>query len=188
MMVDKYGELMPRAWLTTVADTYSRCLVGFNLGYDEPSSKVVALALRHAILPKKYDLKYELNCDWNSYGLPEYLYTDSGKDFRSNHLAEIATQLGFVLTLRDYPSGGGIIERPFKTINTSFLAEIDGYTGSNVQERPKSAEKDACLTLQELETKLVRYIIDHYNQKSIAGKDEQTRYQRWEAGFITRTY
>ncbi len=54
LLVDKYGELLGRPWLTTVADTYSRCIVGFNLGFDDPSSQVVALALRHAILPRTY--------------------------------------------------------------------------------------------------------------------------------------
>jgi hypothetical protein len=71
------------------------------LGFDAPSSLVVGLALRHTILPKNYGEDYGLNCDWGTYGLPQYLFTDGGKDFRSNHLAEIATQLGFVLKLRD---------------------------------------------------------------------------------------
>jgi transposase InsO family protein len=44
------GQLMRRPWLTTVIDTYSRCIVGINLGFDAPSSQVVALALRHAML------------------------------------------------------------------------------------------------------------------------------------------
>jgi putative transposase len=74
--------------------------MGINLGFDAPSSQVVALALRHAILPKRYGAEYKLNCDWETFGKPEYLYTDGGKDFRSNHLAGIATQLGFVTKLR----------------------------------------------------------------------------------------
>jgi putative transposase len=92
-----------------------------------------------------------LHCDWGTFGLPQYLFTDGGKDFRSNHLSEIASQLGFVLKLRDRPSEGGIVERPFGTLNTGLLSTLPGYTGSNVQERPKEAEEDACLTLRELE-------------------------------------
>lgn len=50
---------MGRPWLTTVIDTYSRAIVGINLGYDALSSSVVALALRNAILPKQYGAEYK---------------------------------------------------------------------------------------------------------------------------------
>ncbi|MDS9397361.1 hypothetical protein RI030_07075 [Aphanizomenon flos-aquae NRERC-008] len=42
LLVDKHGELLARPWLTTVIDTYSRCIIGINLGFDSPSSQVVA--------------------------------------------------------------------------------------------------------------------------------------------------
>lgn len=183
LLVDKHGEVIGRPWLTTVIDSYSRCIMGINLGFDDPSSQVVALALRHAILPKKYGAEFQLNCQWSTYGKPSYLFTDGGKDFRSNHLAEISTQLALVLKLRDRPSEGGIIERPFKTLNQNFFSTLLGYTGSNVQERPKDAEKDAKFTLQEIEQLIVRYIVDRYNQSIDARMGDQTRYQRWEAGF-----
>ncbi len=182
LLVDRHGKLLGRPWLTTVIDSYSRCIVGINLGFDAPSSVVVGLALRHAILPKQYGEEYKLNCEWGTYGLPQYLFTDGGKDFRSNHLAEIASQLGFVLKLRDRPSEGGIVERPFKTLNQSLFSTLPGYTGSNVQERPEDAEKDACLTLQELERLIVRFLVDKYNQSMDARMGDQTRFQRWEAG------
>ena len=181
LLVDQDGNLIGRPWLTTVIDSYSRCIVGINLGYDAPSSQVVALALRHAILPKKYGQEYKLNCEWDAYGLPKYLFTDGGKDFRSNHLQEIATELGFVLKLRNRPSEGGIVERPFKTFNQSLFSTLPGYTGSNVKERPKEAEKEAQLTLRDLERLIVRFIVDKYNQ-SLDARSDQTRYQRWESG------
>ncbi|WP_414513124.1 Mu transposase C-terminal domain-containing protein [Nostoc sp. PCC 9305] len=184
LLVDQHGELLGRPWLTTVVDTYSRCIIGINLGYDAPSSTVVALALRHAILPKQYGSEYGLHEDWGTYGKPEHFYTDGGKDFRSNHLQQIGVQLGFACHLRDRPSEGGIVERPFGTFNTDLFSTFPGYTGSNVQERPEQAEKEACLTLRELERLLVRYIVDKYNQRIDARLGDQTRYQRWEAGLI----
>jgi putative transposase len=184
LLVDRNGAILSRPWLTTVVDTYSRCIMGFNLGYDAPSSQVVALALRHAILPKQYDWEYQLDCDWGTYGKPEHFYTDGGKDFRSNHLQQIGVQLGFASHLRDRPSEGGIVERPFGTFNTEFFSTLPGYTGSNVQERPEQAEKEARLTLRELERLLVRYIVDKYNQSIDARLGDQTRFQRWEAGLI----
>jgi len=184
LLVDQHGELLARPWLTTVIDTYSRCIIGINLGFDAPSSQVVALALRHAILPKKYGAEYGLHEEWGTYGKPEHFFTDGGKDFRSNHLQQIGVQLGFACHLRDRPSEGGIVERPFGTFNTDLFSTLPGYTGSNVQERPEEAEKEACLTLRELERLLVRYIVDKYNQSIDARLGDQTRYQRWEAGLI----
>jgi putative transposase len=184
LVVDKDGELIGRPWLTTVIDTYSRCIMGMRLGFDSPSSVVVALALRHAMSPKNYGAEYELHCDWGTYGKPEYFYTDGGKDFRSNHLKQIGVQLGFSCILRDRPSEGGAVERPFGTLNTELFSTLPGYTGSNVQERPKQAEKEACLTLRELEKLIVRYIVDNYNQRIDKRMGDQTRYQRWEAGLL----
>lgn len=184
LLVDKYGNQMGRPWLTTVVDTYSRAIVGFNLGYDAPSSRVTALAFRHAILPKQYGSEYKLYAKWPTYGIPDQIFTDGGKDFRSNHLQQIGAQLGFTCHLRDRPSEGGIVERPFGTFNTQFFSTLPGYTGSNVQERPPEAEKEACLTLHELEKLLVAYIVNTYNQRLDARMGDQTRIQRWEAGLI----
>jgi transposase InsO family protein len=50
LLVDQHGKILGRPWLTTVVDSYSRCIIGINLGYDAPSSQVVALALRHDIV------------------------------------------------------------------------------------------------------------------------------------------
>jgi len=170
--------------LTTVIDSYSRCLMSINLGFDAPSSEVVALALRHAILLKQYGAEYGRHCEWGTYGKPEHFYTDGGKDFRSEHLSQISVQLGFVCHLRDRPSEGGIVERPFGTFNTELFSTLPGYTGSNVQKRQEDAEKSACLTLRQLEQYLVRYIVDKYNQRIDARMCDQTRFQRSESGLL----
>jgi len=182
LLVDTNGKQLGRPWLTTVVDTYSRCVVGINLGFDAPSSNVVALALRHAILPKTYDRDYDLHCEWGTYGVPTYFYTDGGKDFRSNHLQQIGSQLGFSCYLRQKPSEGGIVERVFGTLNTQLFSTLPGYTGSNVQARPERADKDACLTIKDLERYIVRFLVDNYNQTLDARMGDQTRFQRWESG------
>jgi putative transposase len=106
-VVDQGGVVFGRPWLTTVVDTYSRCVMGLHLGMEVPSAWVVGLALRHAILPKQYSSAYELEHRWDTYGIPQYLYTDGGKDFRSQHLEQVATQLGIGLHLREQTAAGG---------------------------------------------------------------------------------
>lgn len=182
MLVDQYGEVLGRPCLTIIVDSYSRCIMGMNLGFDKPSSLVMALALRQAILPKRYGSNYGLKCEWGTYGKPEYFFTDSGTDFKSHHAQHIAAQLGFSWHFRARPSEGGIVERIFKTLNNEVFSNLHGYTGSNVNSRPEDAEKDACLTLQDLHLLLVRYIADNYNQTLDARMGDQTRYERWDAG------
>jgi putative transposase len=186
LVVDQSGEVLGRPWLTLVVDTYSRCIMGLQLGFDAPSAQVVGLALRHAILPKQYPAAYELQQVWDSYGLPQYLYTDGGKDFRSQHLEQVATELGIVLCLRRKPSDGGIVERPFGTFNREFFSTLPGYVNSNVIERSPQAETEACLTLLQLERLLVRYVVDNYNQRIDARMGDQSRIGRWEAGRLAQ--
>lgn len=160
--------------------------MGIHLGIEAPSAQIVTLALRHAILPKQYSSAYELNQQWGTYGLPKYLYTDSGKDFQSQHIEQVATELGIVCCRRRRPSDGGIVERPFGTFNSELFSTLPGYTGSNIKNRPKQAEKEACLTLMQLEKLLVRYIVDRYNQSIDARMGGQTRLGRWESGCIAQ--
>lgn len=183
LVVDEDGNMLGCPWLTTVVDSYSRCIVGFHIGFDAPSSKVVALALRHAILPKRYPESYGLKEVWGTFGIPRHIYTDNGKDFRSDHAQQVAGQLGFTWHYRSCPSEGGIVERFFKTLNQQVWSKLEGYKGSNVQERPEGAEKYAIYTLEQVRRGLVRYIVHQYNQ-DIDYRTHQTRHQRWEAGLI----
>ncbi len=97
-----------RPFLTIIMDSYSGCLMGYYLGFVAADSHRVALALRHAILPKQIKEKYNLQNEWRQSGIPEYLVTDRAKEFKSNHAQLIATQLGFQWKLRAFPSAGGL--------------------------------------------------------------------------------
>ncbi|MFM6137568.1 MAG: Mu transposase C-terminal domain-containing protein [Sphaerospermopsis kisseleviana] len=183
-IVDIHGNLLPdRPWLTTIVDTYSSCVLGFRLWIKQPGSTEVALALRHAILPKNYPEDYQLNKSWDVCGYPyQYFFTDGGKDFRSKHLKAIGKKLGFQCELRDRPPEGGIVERIFKTINTQVLKELPGYTGANVQERPENAEKEACLTIQDVDKILASFFCDIYNHEPYPKEPRDTRFERWFKG------
>lgn len=182
MVVDSQGEPIGCPTLTTVVDTYSRCIVGIHLGMSYPSAAVTCLALRHAILPKQYSHQYQPNNLWESYGVPQYLYTDAGSDFTSSHIDQVANSIGIVLCLRRRPSDGGIVERPFGTINTEFFSTLPGYTTRRLKPHKSAVEADACLTLDQLEGLLIRYIVDNYNQQPDARTGKESRMSRWRSG------
>lgn len=94
-------------------------------------------------------------------------------------------QLNINYRLRDnHLSQGEFAERIFRRINTEFLAALPGYISSNIQAQSSlnTAEEEASLTLQELNLRLVRYIVDIYNQQLDATQGNQTRLERWESG------
>lgn len=186
LVVNKQGELIGRPWLTTVIDTYSRCIMGIYIGLEGSSAAVTCLALRHSIMPKQYPGNYELSNNWLTYGVPNYLYTDAGADFTSMHMDQVAASLGITLCLRRRPSDGGIVERPFGTINTKFLSTLPGYTTSRLKGHRTEVEQEACITLDDLERLLVRYIVDNYNQMPDPRIGNQSRIARWEAGRIVQ--
>ena len=186
MVVDSHGDPLGCPTLTTVVDTYSRCIVGIHLGMSYPSAAVTCLALRHAILPKQYRHDYEPNNLWESYGTPQYLYTDAGSDFTSSHIEQVANSIGIVLCLRRRPSDGGIVERPFGTINTEFFSTLPGYTTRRLKPHKSAVEAEACLTLEQLEGLLVRYIVDNYNQQPDTRTGQESRMARWCSGLTAQ--
>jgi putative transposase len=140
------------------------------------------------MLPKQYGPEYEMRCQWITRGSPRYIYTDGAADF--NFLEHVGDQLGFKAERREQPSQGGIVERPFRTLS-ELLSEAPGYTGPNVQKRPKDVAKVVKMTLRELDMMLAGYFADNYNQASDPRTranpfvPEQSRMTRWEAGLRT---
>lgn len=187
MVVDSHGDPLGCPTLTTVVDTHSRCIMGIHLGMSYPSAAVTCLALRHAILPKRYSHQYQPQNLWESYGVPQYLYTDAGSDFTSSHIDQVANSIGIVLCLRRRPSDGGIVERPFGTINTEFFSTLPGYTTRRLKPHKSAVEADARLTLEQLEGLLIRYIVDNYNQQPDARIGKESRIARWQSGLTATT-
>jgi putative transposase len=186
-IVDENKNLLRwRPWLTNVVDTFSTCLLGYHLWAKQPGAHEVALALRHAILPKQYPPEYELEKKWDVYGPPlQYLFTDGGKDLSKAKLIKaIGKSLGFKCELRDRPNQGGVVERLFGTINTEFLAALPGYIERSIDKKAAMAraEKEACLTIEDLDKMLAVYFCDDYNHGDYPGDKSKSRFERWFIG------
>jgi len=179
------GTLLGRPWLTIVIDIYSRCIMGFHLGFNDPNSEALVLALRHAILPKQYGSEYNLCNEWRTYGVPEHLYVDANSGVNLNHLNVIAAQLGFSIHECTSPINAGIVERCVHNFQIELFSALPGYTQPRFLESVQTALIESCLTLSELERLLVRYIVDNYNQQLAPQIRNQSQLQRWEAGLIS---
>ncbi len=182
LLVDADDNIVGCVWITSVIDSYSSCIMGYYLSFMLAGSHEVALALRHAILPKQYGVEYELQKEWEVCGLPEYIVTDRAKEFKSGHLRRVAMELGFKLRLRLHKEQGGIVESSFRRIKDEFSSLLPGYKGGTIEERPENAEKHACMIYEEYDRKLVRHFVDHVNQHLYPRTQNQTCLNRWWAG------
>jgi putative transposase len=180
LLVDQDGNEIGSPRLTTIMECISGCIAGFYLGFRQPGSHEVALALRHAILPKTYAPEYGIKHPWICRGVPKYLVTDRAKEFKSQHLRQIASELGIELRLRAYPSQGGLVESGFDKFNKELISTLPGYKGSNIQNRPEDAEKYACITIEEYERLFIQYLCNRYNWKLYPRTQDQPRILRWE--------
>jgi putative transposase len=182
LLVDADDDMVGCVWITSVIDSYSSCIMGYYLSFMSAGSHEVALALRHAILPKNYGAEYGLLKEWEVCGLPEYIVTDRAKEFKSGHLSRVAMELGFKLRLRLHKEQGGIVESSFRRIKDEFSSLLPGYKGGTIEERPENAEKYACMIYEEYDRKLVRHFVDHVNQHLYPRLKNQTCLNRWWNG------
>jgi putative transposase len=177
--VDADDKMVGCVWITSVIDSYSSCIMGYYLSLMSAGSHEVALAWRHAILPKQYGAEYELLKEWEVCGLPEYIVTDRAKEFKSGHLRRVAMELGFKLRLRLHEEQGGIVESSFRRVKDEFSSLLPGYKDGTIEQRPENAEKYACMIYEEYDRKLVRHFVDRANQHLYWRIKNQTCLNRW---------
>ena len=100
---------------------------------------------------------------------------------KSKLIKAIGKKLGFQCELRDRPSQGGIIERLNKTVITELLAPLPGHI-SKEEGGAERAEKEACLTFEDIDQFLMVYFFRDYNHGSYPKEPRDTRFERWFRG------
>lgn len=140
-----------RMWLTICLDSNSRCIVAYRFAYDQPNRHTVAGVIRDSILN-------------SPGGIPDEIWVDNGKDLIANHVQELTRELGIHLEIGTpgQPQHRGRVERLFGTLNTRLWSMCDGYTGSNVVERPSHIK--VTLTPNDLVKKLERFRDVYHNE------------------------
>jgi putative transposase len=187
IIVDEiYRRPIGRPYITVAIDVYSRCIAGFCLTLDPPSSVSVGLCLAHSAIDKKAWLaQRELEGEWPIWGVPDSLYVDNGKDFHSEALKRGCEAHGIAINYRPVgqPHYGGIVERIIGTL-MSLIHGLPGTTFSNVQEKGNyDSEKKAILTLSELERWIAIAITQYYHKKVHSGL-LQPPVERYKIGIL----
>jgi putative transposase len=112
----RQGRHRPKTYLNLIIDDATRYVVAASFHLSEGTRSFLEdflLAIRR-------------------FGIPRRLYTDNGAAYRSTHLATVCAKLGIAMphTPPRKPKGRGKVERIFRFVRDSFLAD---YTPSTLQ-------------------------------------------------------
>lgn len=187
---EQYRQPLPRPFLTLAIDVYSRMIVGFYISLEEPSYFSVSQCLTQAILPKEKVLRdYHIDGEWNIWGLPRALHLDNGQDFRSIELQRSCEQYNISIEWRPVarPQFGGHIERLIGTTMRS-VHTLPGATFSDIKQRGEyKSEKEAVMTLHELEQWFCEYVVNAYH-KTLHSSIGMSPEKKFELGIFGDEY
>ena len=141
-----------RPWLSIIRDAYSGYVVSYLLLPYNPHAGTVAQLVIGAI---------------KQFGLPKYIKTDWGKDFKAERIKAGLQELGIhVSSARPYAGWEkGFVEGGFKIVKTQFCKTVPGYSQEDPKQR-KDIEriwgKEELITFEEYEKLFAQYV-ENYN-------------------------
>ncbi|MEN9567301.1 MAG: hypothetical protein RLZZ69_2497, partial [Cyanobacteriota bacterium] len=156
-------------WLTSAVDKYSGVVLGYYASFNPPSYLSVMQCLSHAIGTKDYLKTSYPNVEnnWNTYGLPEVIVVDNGKEFYSTSFEDACLSLGIVIQYcpPKMPWYKSAIERYFGALNTQLLSHQPGKRFAKfMQQTDYDSKKNAVVSFDALQEILHIFIVDIYNQ------------------------
>ncbi len=158
-------------WLTSAIDKYSGVNLGYYASFEPPSYLSVMQCMSHFIRPKNYLRSSYPNVEnnWDTYGLPEVIVVDNGKEFYSISFEDACLSLGIVIQYSPpkMPWYKSAIERYFGALNTQLLSHQPGKTFAKfMQQYDYDPKKNAVVSFEALQEILHLFVVDIYNQSS----------------------
>jgi putative transposase len=177
-----------RPWITLIIDCKTTVIVGFYLTLDAPDINSVGIAMSQAILKKDAWLAERMvDCKWPVWGEPGTVMADNAGEFHEPTLKAATLDLDIRMQWRPVknPSYGAHIESFCGTLKEYLDGEIPG-TGSrhlaDLQEH--QPDKEAVMTLAELEAYITKYICEVYNKSPKASLDGRSPMKVYEHGIF----
>lgn len=166
---------MPLAWLVT---------------FEKPSLITVFQALRMAMLSKDYleemieEHGWEITQPCVTYGIPRILVVDRGLENISEHIARYAVRAGINqvhVMAGKKPKLKGHIEASIRAMSERVLHPAPGTTLHNsLMKMDYNSEKDAVITLQDLDYALHKYFIDVFPYEPRRSLNNSRAIDVWE--------
>lgn len=180
-LVDDSGHLVGRPILVACVDAYSSFCYGYSLLWEGGVYSLRNLMLNVIVDKEEWCRKFGILIDrkqWDSNCLPGVMVTDMGTEYTSGNFEQI-TELGISVTnLPTYrPELKGQVEKFFDLMQSEYKKHLKGkgVIEPDYQERgARDYRKDACLTIHDFETIILRCIL-YYNSQRIVGNFPYTK-------------
>lgn len=152
-----------RPYLCIIVDVASRCIVGYLLSFEPPTThtalETIRAAARYNRVPKElletHPILERINLKF------EEIVTDRGSNYTSHAFGQALLDVGTALRFARvrHARDKAIVERVFHTFKTFLLEKLPGATFAPklMREFGYDPEKVACLTVTEL-----RELIEHF--------------------------
>ncbi|NMC04857.1 MAG: DDE-type integrase/transposase/recombinase [Candidatus Lokiarchaeota archaeon] len=163
-------EYLDRPKMTAGIDCRSGMITGFNLSHFDSSSRSVLEALVQTIPPKNdYTEMFNTQHEWPIQGIPVAILVDNGMDYRAKKLADFCKRYDIILEFVPIktPRYKAYIEQFFNVLTKAMLQEslpgVDIGLSRRLVNPDLKPEKNAALTLDELEEWMHKWIVDTYH-------------------------
>lgn len=172
-LVDDAGHLVGRPILLACVDAYTSFCYGYSLLWEGGVYSLRNLMLNVIADKKEWCRKFGILIDkeqWDCDRLPGLMLTDMGTEYTSENFGQI-TELGVIIqNLPAYrPELKGQVEKFFDLIQSEYKKHLKGKGVIEPDYRERGAHdyrKDACLTMRDFETVILRCIL-YYNSQRI---------------------
>lgn len=172
-LVDDAGHLVGRPILLACVDAYTSFCYGYSLLWEGGVYSLRNLMLNVIADKKEWCRKFGILIDkeqWDCDRLPGLMLTDMGTEYTSENFGQI-TELGVTIqNLPAYrPELKGQVEKFFDLIQSEYKKHLKrkGVIEPDYRERgAHDYRKDACLTMRDFETVILRCIL-YYNSQRI---------------------
>jgi hypothetical protein len=177
------------ATLTLALDLYTRGLPAFRLTLQSDTSVDIAMLLRDVMLPLPMRDGWGEDMEWPYGGVPadviaeftghrvaalpffapETVTTDHGSPYKNHDLVEAEREIGCrILPARVLRQTDKFaVERQFLTIQTMLFEHLLGFTGGDVADRGADPERDASLTLAQVEHIIATWIVQIWQNRKL---------------------
>lgn len=162
--------IVGKATFYLIIDRKSRLIVGFYIGFENPSWAGAMEAIRTISADKeemcaRYGVEYNPD-DWPAHEVfPKQFIADRGSEMTGGSSNQICDELqvGVTNLPSQRPDWKPIVEGGFKLIHTSIQDTAPGFdpVENATRRRGKNYEKDACLNILELGKIILESIIAH---------------------------
>ncbi|KEI96833.1 transposase [Clostridium botulinum A2B3 87] len=164
------NRIIGRPIVYAIIDVFSRLITGIYVGLEGPSWIGAMMALDNMITDKvEFCRKYNIEIteeQWPSKHLPEIIIADRG-EFEGYSVENLINNLNIKIENTSPYRGDlkGIVERNFRTINTTIKHKTPGAIQKEFRERgDRDYRLDATLTLDEFTTIIIKMVLYHNNK------------------------